>query len=68
MTDRIHSITIILDKDYRIDDAKPLIKALHQFRGVIEVKPNVSNIESLMAYSRARTDLQTKLFEVLEDK
>lgn len=67
MTDRVGTITLVLEKDYRIDDVQPLIDALYQFKGVIKVKPNVTDLEGLMAYSRARHELQLKLWDALKD-
>lgn len=68
MTDRVGTITLVLEKDMRIDDAEDLIKALYQIRGVIKVQPNVTDYNALMAYSRARTELQEKLWDVLREK
>ena len=66
MTDRIHSITLVLDKDIRIDDAESLIVAAGQLKGVIGVTPNISDSDSHFAYVRARNDLLTKLYEVFK--
>lgn len=46
MTDRIHSIILVLAEDIRIDDAESLIAAAKQFRGVIDVTPNVADLGS----------------------
>lgn len=43
MTDRIHSITLVLDKDIRDDDVEPLLTACQQLRHVISVTENVSD-------------------------
>lgn len=67
MTDRVSSITLVLEKSYRIDDLQPLIDALYQFKGVVKVKPNVADIESYVAYAQARHALQEKIWEALKD-
>jgi hypothetical protein len=69
MTDRVGTITLVLDKDIRVDDVQPLLDACHQLKGVIAVKANVSDYNGVMAYSRARHELTMKLFDALrEDK
>lgn len=65
MTDRIHSITITLDSDIRIDDAASLLLACRAFRGVIAVTPNVADIEDHVAQERARAELGRKLMDIL---
>ena len=65
MTDRIHSITVVLKENIRVDDAESLIEALKHFRGVIAVDGNVADFESHMAEERARSKFQTILFDAL---
>jgi hypothetical protein len=67
MTDRIHSVTLILSSDRRIDDAQALIDACKMFRGVQEVVPNVRDLsEAMVAESRIKDELRRKLLEVLK--
>ena len=65
MTDRYNSLTVVLERDMRSDDAEALITAIMQLRGVIGVEPNVSDSLSTVAEVRARHDLSTKLWKVL---
>lgn len=45
MSDRASMLVVFLDHDTRSeDDLKPLMEAIMQLRGVIDVRPNVSNI------------------------
>ncbi len=67
MTDRIHSITITLKDDTRIDDAEALFTALRMIKGVMDVTPNVSEITDHIAYTRARRDLESRLYAALRD-
>ena len=67
MTDRIHSLTVVLKKDIRDDDAESIITALSMVKGVLSATPHVANIETHMAYARARWELQSKLYDVLKD-
>ena len=68
MTDRIHSITLVLAEDMRIDDAEALIAAARQFRGVISVTPNVSDLNTFVGEQRALNQLREKLLSVLWPK
>ena len=65
MTDRYHSLTVALGKDVRADDCQPLIDAIRQMRGVIDVSGNVSGPDMHMGYLRAKNELSKKLWEVL---
>ncbi len=38
MTDRIRTLTVVLDRDYREDDVEPLIEVLRYVKGVADVK------------------------------
>lgn len=66
MTDRLHSLTVVLDNNYRDDDAESLILAIMQLRGVCAVKGDVADSESYMAEARAKTNLRKALFKLLE--
>ena len=68
MTDRYHSLTVVLEADTRDDDCAPLIAAISQLRGVASVHGVVADVESLMAEERARIDLTRKLIDVLHTK
>ncbi len=68
MTDRYNALTIVLERDIRSDDAETIINAIKMIRGVISVSPNVVDMDSHIAYTRAQTDLSKKLFEVLYPK
>jgi hypothetical protein len=65
MTDRIHSITVVLDHDIRDDDCDSLIAAIKHFRCVASVTPNVADPASLMAEKRAQSDLRRVLGHVI---
>jgi hypothetical protein len=65
MTDRIHSLTIVLERDIRIDDAQATIAAIGQIKGVLSVTPNVASIEDHIAFERARRELADKIWAVV---
>lgn len=68
MTDRYHSLTVVLEKDMRDDDAESLINAIKMMRHVISVKGNVTDFTSLMAEERAMRHLGDKLLAVVYPK
>jgi hypothetical protein len=63
MTDRIHSITLVLDEDIREDDVQPLLDACRMLRHVISVTPNVSDFELHTAEERTRRRVVDELHE-----
>ncbi len=65
MTDRIHSITLVLEHDMRDDDVEPLMKALGQFRHVVSATANVADVDSHMAEVRAEALWHTKILNLL---
>lgn len=65
MTDRVHSITVVLSDDMRTDDCANVIAAIGMIRGVLSAKMHISDFESHMAYERARADLGEKLWGIL---
>ena len=66
MTDRYNYLTVVLAQDTRSDDAEPLVEAIKQMRGVVEVRPNVTAPGDFAAYSRARSELTEKLWAALK--
>lgn len=65
MTDRFYSLTVILEKDIRCDDAQPIIEAIKQFRGVLQVEGNISDGNSLMSEEREKMNFRKKLLDML---
>jgi hypothetical protein len=68
MTDRVHSLVVILDHDYRSDDVEVIKHAIQMIKGVIKVENNVADTTSLMAEVRAKYDLQGKILELFRSK
>ena len=65
MTDRYNALTVVLDKNMRQDDAEGLIQAIEMMRGVASVKPNVADVESHIAYEKARNELRSRVMDFL---
>ena len=68
MTDRYHTLTVVLERDTRTDDAEPLIAAIGQMRGVLKVSGLVADSSTYMAEERARRELGEQLWSVLYPK
>lgn len=68
MTDRFDSLTVVLERDIREDDAECTINAVSMIKGVISVTPHVSDPESHIAYMRVRRELSEKMWRVIYPK
>ncbi len=68
MTDRFNSLTVVLAKDVREDNAEDLMKAIGMIKGVISVKGRVTASGDYIAHQRVRHELSEKLWAVLYPK
>lgn len=68
MTDRLNTLTVVLEQPIRDDDAEVIINAIKMVKGVLSVKGNVADHTEYMAEERARQDLGQKLWEVIYPK
>lgn len=66
MTDRIKAFAVILEKDYRDDDASEIMVTLQNIRGVARVIPNIVDASDIFARERVKFELLDKLREVLK--
>jgi hypothetical protein len=65
MTDRFHSLTVVLEADIREDDVDGIVAAIHHLRGVSEVGKNVRGLEAFVYESRARNEVRQRIAEIL---
>lgn len=65
MTDRLHSLTVVLDKEYRDDDAEAILDAIRMIKGVAEVSGNVAEPAFYAAREQAKRELREQLMDVL---
>lgn len=68
MTDRINSITVVLDEDIRVDDAECILNAIRMVKHVLSVEGNVADFESHMAEERARAKVHEQVFNAIYPK
>lgn len=64
MTDRYNTLTVVLEKDIREDDAEHLLIAIHCLKGVLSVRGNVADATAYMAEERAKYVWREKLLEL----
>jgi hypothetical protein len=67
MSDHTVALTVVLDGDYRVDDAECIMSAIRMIKGVVSVEANIADPDTHVAYVRARIDLEEKLFEALRE-
>lgn len=65
MSDHTVVLSVVLDKDYRVDDAECIMSAIRMVKGVLTVEANVSDVETHTEYTQARYDLEKKLWLAL---
>jgi len=67
MTDRIHALTVVLDKDIRDDDVETIIQAIQMIRHVADVRTHVADLKTHAARARVREDLRDRIFQLWKD-
>ncbi len=67
MTDRYNGFFVTLEADVRSDDAEPILNAIRQIRGVLDVRPNVRSIEQYVVEQRVRREFEIKIIEALRE-
>lgn len=68
MTNRVKSLTVVLDQDIREDDVEGVINAIGSLRHVIAVDHSVTDPADYANRARIRHELSEKLWEVLYPK
>lgn len=68
MTDRIRTLTVILDDDYRDDDVEAIVTALRMVKGVSKlVVGEPTGIAEIIARDAVRQELRRKLFRAIDE-
>jgi hypothetical protein len=68
MTTRLKGFVVTLEHDIREDDAEQVLRALSMVRGVVGVKPIVSDPGDMIIRSRVTAEIYQKIFEVFREK
>lgn len=67
MTDRIRTIHVTLDRDYRVDDGKTILHAIQMIKGVSGAEyGDVVSLEQYSAREVGREELVAEIREVLK--
>lgn len=67
MTDRHAGYIVTLENDIREDDAEYITNALLMIKGVLSVRPIVSDVELMVAKDRVDLQWREKLRQLLRD-
>ena len=68
MSNRINTITVVLEEDVREEGCEAILTSILMTKGVLSAAPNVASASDYMAQQRARHELVQKLREVLYPK
>lgn len=65
MSDRICGFVVILEKDLREEGADQLMQSIRLLKGVVDVRPQIADLETNIGYSRGKLAIKEKLMEFL---
>ena len=65
MTDRYREIRIVLDRDYRSDDAAGILDAISMVKGVVDINPIPMKGDDWVALTAARGEIRRRIMDVL---
>lgn len=69
MTDRIRTLTVVLDDDYRTDDLEAVARAIKMIKGVSGVEQGERlDVRDLIARRIAKRDLREQIRQLLEEE
>ena len=66
MTDRHSGYIVVLENNFRDDDAEAILNALRMVKGVLSVEPIVADPHAYIARERVKKELSEKLWNALE--
>lgn len=65
MTNRIRTLTVVLDADYRDDDVQPIVNAILMTKGVALVTSTVVNLPDYIARAALKNQLEVQIYEAI---
>lgn len=68
MTDTFHSLTVVLDREVRDDDAEFIINAIKMIKGVTSVSGNITDCNHYVAKQMALLELRRQIESILYPK
>lgn len=66
MTDRTNGFWVVLEDTMRVDDAKAIMDAVKQIRGVADAKARIADPTDYLVRTQVQHELVNKLWEVLK--
>lgn len=67
MSDKFHSLSVILSEDKTEEETEAIVNAIKMTKGVMAVRTHTADINSLMAESRAKTKMLRKLYDIADE-
>lgn len=67
MTERAHSLTVILSNDMRVDDVEHLVHAIQMMKFVHSVEPNTRDSELAVVEHRLKREVIERLYDVIQE-
>lgn len=67
MTDRVKGFTVVLDKDFRIDDVEVIQNAIAMIKGVSSVEPIIASADDFVVEQRTKSEVRKKLFKFIQE-
>lgn len=65
MTDRVSTLTVVLERDMRDDDVQIVAEAIKMIRFVASVESNVVDVAEYTARQRVRFEIERKLVKTV---
>ena len=66
MTDRVRTLAVVLDQDYRDDDAESILNAIRMVKGVAHVTAEVVTGSDVMNRMTVTLELRRKVFDAID--
>lgn len=67
MSDRIKGYIVILDKDYRDDDAEIIENAIKMIKGVKEITPSIVNSDDTINRIKIANEIKEKMYKLIDE-
>jgi hypothetical protein len=67
MTDRVRSLTVILERDIRDDDIESTVQAIKHIRNVADVQTGIVRATDVLARMTVRAELRRKIHAAVEE-
>ncbi len=66
MTNRVKALIVILDNDYRDDDADEIVNAIEVLKGVLNIKKHIFTSDDVINRERIKYEIRNQIGEILD--